>query len=97
MTGPGCALAYAFPGLFFWRLSAFAVQLNRCGDRCQTSPGSGFVRMGNRDSSRLSACPDLEEALFRGLLLPWLNRQMRFVFAIRTCFQNFVDTVSLPL
>jgi hypothetical protein len=43
-------------GSVFRRLSAPVRATDRCGDRRQTSPGSKFVRMGNRDSSGMSAC-----------------------------------------
>jgi membrane protease YdiL (CAAX protease family) len=77
-----CALAYAFLGRFFGNFVHLLVQL--------TAVATDAQRLQGQNSSAwviaiLRGCllvPIFEELLFRGLLLSWLNRHMRFVPAL---------------
>ena len=77
-----CALAYAFLGLFFGGFQHLLEQL--------TAVATDAKRLQGQSSSAwviaiLRGCllvPIFEEVLFRGLLLSWLNRHMRFPFAL---------------
>jgi membrane protease YdiL (CAAX protease family) len=77
-----CALAYAFLGLFFGGFVHLLAQL--------TSVATDAKRLQGQSSSAwviaiLRGCflvPIFEEVFFRGLLLSWLNRHMRFVPAL---------------
>jgi membrane protease YdiL (CAAX protease family) len=76
------ALAYAFLGLFFGGFQHFCEQL--------TAVATDAKRLhGQSSSARVTAIvrgclivPVFEEIFFRGLLLTWLNRHMRFAFAL---------------
>jgi membrane protease YdiL (CAAX protease family) len=77
-----CALAYAFLGLFFGGSVQLFAQL--------TAVATDAQRLQGQSSSAwviaiLRGCllvPIFEEVFFRGLLLSWLNRHMRFVPAL---------------
>ena len=77
-----CALAYAFLGLFFGGFEQLLAQL--------TAVATDAKRLQGESSSAwviaiLRGCllvPIFEEVFFRGLLLSWLNRHMRFVPAL---------------
>jgi uncharacterized protein len=77
-----CALAYAFLGLFFRGFAQLLAQL--------TAVATDAKRLQGQSSSAwviaiLRGCllvPIFEEVFFRGLLLSWLNRHMRFVPAL---------------
>lgn len=77
-----CALAYAFLGLFGGGFLHLLQQL--------TAVATDAKRLQGRGSSAwviaiLRGCllvPIFEEVFFRGLLLSWLNRHMRFTFAL---------------
>ena len=77
-----CALAYAFLGLFFGGFAQLLAQL--------TTVATDTKRLQGQSSSAwviaiLRGCllvPIFEEVFFRGLLLSWLNRHMRFVPAL---------------
>jgi membrane protease YdiL (CAAX protease family) len=77
-----CALAYAFLGLFFggfWHLLAQFTAVATDAKRLQGQGSSAWV------IAILRGCllvPIFEEVFFRGLLLSWLNRHMRFVPAL---------------
>jgi uncharacterized protein len=77
-----CALAYAFLGLFFSGFVHLLAQL--------TAVATDAKRLQGQSSSAwviaiLRGCllvPIFEEVFFRGLLLSWLNRHIRFVPAL---------------
>jgi len=77
-----CALAYAFLGLFIGGFAQLLAQL--------TAVATDAKRLQGQSSSAwviaiLRGCllvPIFEEVFFRGLLLSWLNRHMRFVPAL---------------
>jgi uncharacterized protein len=77
-----CALAYAFLGLFFGGFVHLLAQF--------TAVATDAKRLQGQSSSAwviaiLRGCllvPIFEEIFFRGLLLSWLNRHMRFVPAL---------------
>jgi membrane protease YdiL (CAAX protease family) len=77
-----CAIAYAFLGLFFGGFVQLLAQL--------TAVATDAKRLQGQSSSAwviaiLRGCllvPIFEEVFFRGLLLSWLNRHMRFVPAL---------------
>jgi membrane protease YdiL (CAAX protease family) len=77
-----CALAYAFLGLFFEdsaHLLAQLVAVATDAKRLQGQSSSTWV------IAILRGCllvPLFEEVFFRGLLLSWLNRHMRFATAL---------------
>ncbi|MGA9463197.1 MAG: type II CAAX endopeptidase family protein [Terracidiphilus sp.] len=77
-----CALAYAFLGLFFGGFAHMLAQLIAVATdakRLQRQSSSAWV------IAILRGCllvPIFEEVVFRGLLLSWLNRHMRFVTAL---------------
>jgi hypothetical protein len=77
-----CALAYAFLGLFFSgfaHLLAQFIAVATDAKRLQSQSSSVWV------IAILRGCllvPIFEEIFFRGLLLSWLNRHMRFVPAL---------------
>jgi len=77
-----CALAYAFLGLFFGGFAQLLAQLTAVATdakRLQSQSSSAWV------IAILRGCllvPIFEEVFFRGLLLSWLNRHMRFVPAL---------------
>jgi membrane protease YdiL (CAAX protease family) len=77
-----CALAYAFLGLFFGGFEHLLAQF--------TAVATDAKRLEGQSSSAwviaiLRGCllvPVFEEVFFRGLLLSWLNRHMRFATAL---------------
>jgi membrane protease YdiL (CAAX protease family) len=77
-----CALAYAFLGLFFGGFVHLLAQF--------TAVATDAKRLQGQSSSAwaiaiLRGCllvPIFEEVFFRGLLLSWLNRHMRFATAL---------------
>lgn len=77
-----CAFAYAFLGLFFggfMHLLAQLIAVATDAKRLQGQSSSAWV------IAILRGCllvPIIEEVFFRGLLLSWLNRHMRFVIAL---------------
>jgi membrane protease YdiL (CAAX protease family) len=77
-----CALVYAFRGLFgggFLHLLQQLTTVTTDAKRLQGQDLSAWV------IAILRGCllvPIFEEVLFRGLLLSWLNRHMRFTFAL---------------
>jgi membrane protease YdiL (CAAX protease family) len=77
-----CALVYAFLGLFaggFLHLLQQLTAVATDAKRLQGQGSSGWI------IAILRGCllvPIFEEVLFRGLLLSWLNRHMRFTFAL---------------
>ena len=76
------ALAYAFLGLFFGgfvHLLAQLIAMATDAQRLQGQSSSAWV------TAILRGCllvPIFEEIFFRGLLLSWLNRHMRFIPAL---------------
>jgi hypothetical protein len=77
-----CALTYAFLGCFLGGFGHLLTQLTAVATdakRLQGQPSSTWA------IAILRGCllvPIFEEVFFRGLLLSWLNRQMRFVPAL---------------
>ncbi len=77
-----CTLAYAFLGLFFGGFLHLLQQLTAVATDAKRLQGQGSSA---RIIAILRGCllvPIFEEVLFRGLLLSWLNRHMRFMFAL---------------
>jgi membrane protease YdiL (CAAX protease family) len=77
-----CVLAYAFLGLFFGGFGHLFTQIIAVATdakRLQGDSSSAWL------IAILRGCllaPIFEEVFFRGLLLSWLNRHMRFAFAL---------------
>lgn len=95
-----CALAYAVLGLFFGGFLQLFQQLTAVATdakRLQGQASSAWV------VTILRGCllvPIFEEVFFRGLLLSWLNRHMRFAFALLVMAVLFaamhIYAVALP-
>ena len=92
-----CALAYAFLGRFFGGFVHLLAQL--------TAVATDAKRLQDQGSSAwviavLRGCllvPIFEEVFFRGLLLSWLNRHMRFVPALLVQAALFAAMHAYPV
>jgi CAAX protease family protein len=92
-----CALAYAFLGLFlggFGHLLAELIAVATDARRLQGQSSSAWA------IAILRGCllvPIFEEVFFRGLLLSWLNRHMRFVPALLVHSALFAAMHAYPV
>ena len=77
-----CALAYAFLGLFFGGFLHLFAQLTAVATDAQRLQGQGSSAWVIAILRGCLLVPVFEEVFFRGLLLTWLNRHMRFAFAL---------------
>ena len=77
-----CALAYAFLGLFFGGFLHLLEQLTAVATDAKRLQGQGSSAWVIAILRGCLLVPIFEEIFFRGLLLSWLNRHMRFVFAV---------------
>ena len=77
-----CALAYAFLGLFFGGFLHLVEQLTAVATDAKRLQGQGSFAWVITILRGCLLVPIFEEVFFRGLLLSWLNRHMRFVFAV---------------
>jgi membrane protease YdiL (CAAX protease family) len=77
-----CALAYAFLGLFFGGFLHLLEQLTAVATDAKRLQGQGSFAWVIAILRGCLLVPIFEEVFFRGLLLSWLNRHMRFVFAV---------------
>ena len=77
-----CALAYAFLGLFFGGFLHLLEQLTAVATDAKRLQGQGSSAWVIAILRGCLLVPIFEEVFFRGLLLSWLNRHMRFVFAV---------------
>jgi membrane protease YdiL (CAAX protease family) len=92
-----CALVYAFLGLFFGGFAQLLAHL--------TAAATDAKRLQGESSSAwaialLRGCllvPIFEELFFRGLLLSWLNRHMRFVPALLVHSALFAAMHAYPI
>jgi membrane protease YdiL (CAAX protease family) len=77
-----CALAYAFLGLFWGGFLHLLQQLTAVATDAKRLQGQGSSAWVVAILRGCLLVPIFEEVLFRGLLLSWLNRHMRFTFAL---------------
>jgi membrane protease YdiL (CAAX protease family) len=77
-----CALAYAFLGLFGGGFLHLLQQLTAVATDAKRLQGQGSSAWVIAILRGCLLVPIFEEVFFRGLLLSWLNRHMRFVFAL---------------
>ena len=77
-----CALAYAFLGLFFGGFLHLLEQLTAVATDAKRLQGQGSSAWVIAILRGCLLVPIFEEVFFRGLLLSWLNRHMRFAFAL---------------
>ena len=77
-----CALAYAFLGRFFGGFAHLLAQLTAVATDAKRLQGQGSSAWVIAILRGCLLVPIFEEVLFRGLLLSWLNRHMRFVPAL---------------
>ena len=77
-----CALAYAFLGLFFGGFQHLLEQLIAVATDAKRLQGQSSSAWAIAILRGCLLVPIFEEVLFRGLLLSWLNRYMRFPFAL---------------
>ena len=77
-----CALAYAFLGLFFGGFLHLFAQLTAVATDAKRLQGQGSSAWVIAILRGCLLVPVFEEVFFRGLLLTWLNRHMRFAFAL---------------
>lgn len=79
-----CALVYAFLGLFAGGFLHLLQQLTAIATDAKRLQGQGSSAWRIAILRGCLLVPIFEEVLFRGLLLSWLNRHMRFTFALLT-------------
>ena len=77
-----CALAYAFLGRFFGDFLHLLAQLVAVATDAKRLQGQGSSAWVIATLRGCLLVPIFEEVFFRGLLLSWLNRHMRFVPAL---------------
>jgi membrane protease YdiL (CAAX protease family) len=77
-----CALVYAFLGLFGGGFLHLLQQLTAVATDAKRLQGQGSSAWIIAILRGCLLVPIFEEVLFRGLLLCWLNRHMRFTFAL---------------
>jgi membrane protease YdiL (CAAX protease family) len=77
-----CALAYAFLGRFFGDSVHLLAQLTAVATDAKRLQGQGSSAWVIAILRGCLLVPIFEEVFFRGLLLSWLNRHMRFVPAL---------------
>ena len=77
-----CTLAYAFLGLFFGGFLHLLKQLTAVATDAKRLQGQGSSAWVIAILRSCLLVPIFEEVFFRGLLLTWLNRHMRFAAAL---------------
>ena len=77
-----CTLAYAFLGLFFGGFLHLLKQLTAVATDAKHLQGQGSSAWVIAILRSCLLVPIFEEVFFRGLLLTWLNRHMRFAAAL---------------
>lgn len=77
-----CALVYALIGRFFGGLAHLLAQLTAVATDAKRLQGQSSSARGIAILRGCLLVPIFEEVFFRGLLLSWLNRHMRFVPAL---------------
>lgn len=82
VTMAACGLAYAIAGLFFGDFSHVLRQLTAVATDAQRLQGKSSSAWGIAILRGCLLVPIFEEVFFRGLLLSWLNRHMRFMPAL---------------
>ncbi|HWG20078.1 MAG TPA: CPBP family intramembrane glutamic endopeptidase [Terracidiphilus sp.] len=77
-----CAIAYALLGLFLGGFVHLLAQLTAVATDAKRLQGQGSSAWVMAILRGCLLVPIFEEVFFRGLLLSWLNRHMRFAFAL---------------
>lgn len=95
-----CALAYTLLGLFFGGFQHLFEQLTAVATDAKRLQGQSSSAWGIAILRGCLLVPIFEEVFFRGLLLSWLNRHIRFTFALIAMSALFaamhVYPVALP-